>query len=119
MCSILLLSNADVWQGGVWQLIRELVDPELTRLAKMLPITLLHSRASSTTKKYLGAFNRWKLWAEHKLPVFPAQDHHMVLYLQHLAESRESKSATEEAVNALGWVPGLAGVASPSETPLS
>ena len=36
---------------------------------------------------------------DHKLSV---QDHHVALYLQHLAESHESKSAAEEAVKALG-----------------
>ena len=119
MCSTAFpLSLVDVLQGGVWRLIRELEDPELTRLAKALPITVLRSRAASSTRKYLGAFRRWKSWAaDHKLPVFPAQEHHVALYLQHLAESRESKAAAEEAVNALGWVHGLAGVSSPTETP--
>ena len=110
-----LLSHADVLRVGVWQMIQKEEDPDLKRLAKSLPITVLHSRATSSTKKYLGAFKRWKCWAaDHKLPVFPAREHHVALYLQHLAESRESKSAAEEAVNALGWVHSLAGVPSPS-----
>ena len=32
-------------------------------------------------------------------------------------QSCESKAAAEEAVNALGWVHGLAGVSSPAESP--
>ena len=58
-------------------------DPELRQLAEVLPSTLLQSRADSTTKKYLGAFKRWRLCAmEHKLPVFSAVAHHIVLYMQ-------------------------------------
>ena len=34
-------------------------DPELRRLAMALLETVLKSRADSTTKKYLGAFQRW------------------------------------------------------------
>lgn len=100
-------------------MIRQVEDPELRKLADSLPITVLHSRATSSTKKYLGAFRRWKAWAsEHTLPVFPAQVHHVALYLQHLAEALESKSAAEEAVNALTWVHSLAGVEPPASNPL-
>ncbi len=53
---------------------------------------------------------------EHGLVVFPAQEHHFVQYLQHLAESLKSRSAVEEAVNAVGWVHTLAGVASPAQS---
>ena len=99
-------------------MLQEVKDPELKRLADTLPITVLHSQATSSTKKYLGAFKRWKAWAAgHDLPVFPAQEHHVALYLQHLAESLESKAAAEEAVNALGWVHSLAGIASPAASP--
>ena len=52
------------------------------------------------------------------MAVFPAQEHYVALYLQHLAESLESKAAAEEAVNALGWVHSLVGVASPAESQL-
>ena len=109
---------ADVLKVGVWQLLQDLDDPELRKLAETLPMTVLHSRATSSTKKYLGAFRCWKAWAsEHALPVFPAQVHHVALYLQHLAESLESKAAAEEAVNALAWVHSLSGVESPSSNP--
>ena len=59
----------------------------------------------STTKKYLGAFQRWKTWAEARrgVPSFPVQDIHLVLYLQHLSESIQSKSAVEEVVHAILW----------------
>jgi len=39
----------------------------LKDLASRLPDTILHSRASSTVKKYIGAFRRWKRWVWRKL----------------------------------------------------
>ena len=104
-------------KSGVWQALQDVKDPELKRLAAALPTTVLSSRANSSTRKYLAAFKRWKAWAvEHGVSVFPAKDHQLALYLQHLAESLESKAAAEEAVNALGWVHSLAGVTSPGES---
>ncbi|KAL5496951.1 hypothetical protein EMCRGX_G013331 [Ephydatia muelleri] len=44
-------------------LLGNLEDPKLRRLAQSLPATVLRSRADSTTKKYLGAFQRWKVHA--------------------------------------------------------
>ena len=95
-----LCSPLDVLSTGVWSTLRELEDMDLRRLAKSLPGSVLACKASSTTKKYLGAFKHWKLWAvDHKLRVFPAEGVHIALYLRHLAESRCSKSAVEEAVS--------------------
>ena len=106
-------------QWGEWSLLGELDDPELIRLANQLPGTLLQSRASSSAKKYVGAFKRWKSWASsHRLPTFPAQARYVALYLQHLADQAKSKSAAEEAVNALAWVHGLAGINSPTSNPI-
>ena len=51
----------------------------------------------------------------HKLPAFPAKKHHVALYLQSIGQRLESKSAAEEAVNALAWVHSLAGMDSPTD----
>ena len=40
--------------------LKDLQDPELQNLAANLPATVLKSRAPSTTRKYMGAFRRWK-----------------------------------------------------------
>eukprot|EP00731_Ephydatia_muelleri_P033190 Em0026g10a len=106
--------------AGVWPVLRNLEDPELQRLAEALPTTVLSSTADSTTKKYLGAFKRWKLWAEARqgVPVFPVQDIHLALYLQHLGESVESRAAAEEAVHALAWLHQVAGLPSVGDSPL-
>ena len=71
-------------------------------------------------QKYLGAFGRWKRWAEahQDVPSFPVQDIHLALYLQHLGESVESKSAIEEAVYALDWLHGVAGLGPVGSSPI-
>ena len=93
--------------------------PELRRLAESLPKTALRSRADSTTTKYLYAFQRWKKWAllRKEVTVFPVGEVHFALYLQHLGETVRSKSAVEEAVNAIGWLHQTAGLPSIAESP--
>ena len=89
------------------------------RLANELPTTLLKSRADSSVRKYAGAYRRWRTWAlAHKLPALPAKEHHVALYLQSIGQRLESKSAAEEAVNALSWVHSLAGLDSPTDKPI-
>ena len=103
---------------GSWQGLKRQEDPELQRLAEGLISSALHGKAPATTMKYLGSFRRWKSWAlVHRLQVFPASESHIVLYLQHLAETKESKSAVEEAVNSLAWVHSLACLPSPTKSP--
>lgn len=96
---------------GIWETLGQLQDPELRRLASSLPDTVLHSRADSTASKYLYAFRRWKMWAEKRIEVtvYPVQEVHFALYLQHLGETTQSRSAVEEAVHAISWVQQLAG----------
>ena len=98
---------------------KDLEDEDLKRLASALPSTILQCKATSTTKKYLGGFKRWKQWAiGHKVSVLPADACHVALYLQHLGESKYSKAAVEEAVNCLSWVHSMAGVSSLTADPL-
>ena len=113
------LCSADVLVHGSWTLMKDLEDPELKELAGRLPHTILHSRADSTVKKYCGAFKRWKIWAaSHKLLAIPAKPHEFALYLQFIGEHSVSKSAVEEACNALSWVHSVSGLDSPTTHPL-
>ena len=113
-------SIAEVFSTGVWPLLSNLEDPELQRLARELPAVVLSSRADSTTKKYLGAYRRWKAWADSRqgVPSFPVRDIHLALYMQHLSESSHSKAAVEEVVHALSWLHKVAGMQAPSDSPL-
>ena len=100
---------------GAWEPLKDLEDEELQELAAGLPEAVLKSRATSTTKKYLGAYKRWKSWAaSHDLPTFPAEMAHVALYLQYLNKSKGSKSAVEEAVHAIAWVHSMAAIPSPT-----
>ena len=105
---------------GAWESLQEVQDPELRRLAEALPGTLLQSRASSTTAKYLRAYGRWNSWAGQcaEVRAYPVDEVHFALYLQHIGESTQSKSAVEEAVNAISWVQQLADHQPVSTSPL-
>lgn len=111
--------SVDTMASGVWKELAELQDPELRRLAESLPDTVMCSRAESTTAKYLYAFQRWRNWAKprREVTVFPVGEVHFALYLQHLGETVKSKSAVEEAVNAIGWVHQISGFSPIAESP--
>ncbi|XP_065889002.1 integrase/recombinase xerD homolog [Dysidea avara] len=95
-------------------------DPHLKCLAKSLFTTVLNSKAPSTTKKYMYAFNRWRKWAQslNNIDVFPVKPVHLALYLQHLGDSKQSRAAVEEASYAIAWIHQMAGLPSPSSNPL-
>jgi len=77
----------DVLSRGSWESLKE---PRLQHLADGLISSALSGKASVTTMNYLGSFRRWKAWAlDHKLQVFPANESHIVLYLQHLGRQRD------------------------------
>ena len=94
-------------------------EPRLQELAAGVPRTLRLSRAESTVQKYTRSFDRWKKWAAQypEISEFPAQPAHVALYLQHLIETSEAKTAVDDAVNALAWVHELAGLPSPTSHP--
>ena len=54
----------------------------------------------------------------HKLSPIPARPHEFALYLQFIGEQLGSKSAAEEACNALSWIHSISGLASPATHPL-
>ena len=116
---VVVLFPIDTLTSGVWMELAKLQDPELRRLAEALPDTVLHSRADGTTKKYLYAFQRWRQWAglRREVAVFPVQEVHFALYLQHLGETVQSKSAVEEAVNAVSWVHQISGLPAVTASP--
>ena len=108
----------DIMSQGAWNLFEDLQNPELKELADQLPGTVLHSRADSTTKKYVGAYKRWKAWcSQYSLNHVPAQTHHVALYMQYLADKTKSKAAVEEAYNALAWIHTCTGLKSPTSEP--
>ena len=51
-------------------------------------------------------------------PSFPVKGMHLALYMQHLNTAKHSSSAVEEVVHAQAWVHKMAGIESPTESPL-
>ena len=102
-----------------WKTLAELEDPELKKLAAYLPATVMHSWADSTARKYMCAFQSCRAWVEphREFAVYPVNEVHFVLYLQHLADSTQSKVAMEEAVNAVSWVHKLSGLPAIAKSP--
>jgi len=103
--------SVGVLAHGSWKLLNELEDPELRGLASRLPNTILHSHADTTVKKSLvlskdGELEQWVI----TLKPVPAN--------QHLGEESRSKSAAEEAHNAISWVHATSGLVSLASHPL-
>ena len=100
--------------SSIWQGMGSTDSPELERLALSARHLVLSSRAPLS--KYLAAFKR-EVWAkEYKLPIFPVKEAHMMLYMQHLADTSMSKAAMEEALNAVDWIHSISVQLSPTET---
>lgn len=101
-----LSCHIDMKGGHIWSQVHSFQNPDLQVLAGSLLDTVLNSRATSTSTKYLYAIRRWRLWAQSQPEIteFPIKDLHMALYLQHLASIQGSLSAVEEAYNALSWL---------------
>ena len=101
----------------MWNEFDHLQNEQLKELARSLPAIVLQGKAPSTTKKYCGAFLRWKKWAldKHEVQVFPAKPIHVALYLNFLIQKAKSSAPVVEAVNALSWVHQLSTVEDPTE----
>ena len=100
--------HAGVFTSGTWPLLSYLEDSELRWLAQVTTSNCAEEQGRQhTTKDILWGLPRD---GRQRLPNFPVQELHLVLYMQHLSESTEAKAAIEEAVHALSWLHGLAGL---------
>ena len=104
---------SDVFMKGAWSQLQEFEDPELQELSKCLPHIVMRGKAPATTKKYTGAFLRWKRWASQKkgIDVVPVNPFH----LGYLIQKSASVAPVEEAVRALSWVHTMALEVNPTE----
>ena len=81
--------------------------------AKKILDWAIDSRAESTVCKYLRAYSRWKGFFQARgVQHFPAQPAQLAIYFEHIAGS---KSAVEEACNAIAWTHEIAGIQNPSD----
>ena len=117
MHDVQVCSVKEILTSGVWSQLETCQSPELQRLAAATQATVISSRADATTKKYWAAFRRWKEWARfHDLPVFPVKEAHLMLYMQSVGEHTKSKSAVEEAYNAIAWAHRVGDQQAPTES---
>ena len=95
-------------------------DESLKELASRLEATVLASRARGTTDAYRRSFARWKKFASSKSEFqhFPAKTEHVALYLQHLIDTTHSQSAVDSAIYAIQWAHTMAGIPSPTNSPI-
>eukprot|EP00731_Ephydatia_muelleri_P033413 Em0029g19a len=58
-----------------WKMAKKSKLHDVMCVSYTVPATVLRSRAESTTKKYLGAYQRWRTWANARqgVPSFPVQ----------------------------------------------
>lgn len=106
--------------SGVWASLADLHEPSLTGLVSRLQSTVIASRAPGTTDAYRRAFTRWKNFASSvdEIQVFPARTEHVALYLQHLLDTTHSHSAVDSAIYGIQWAHHLAGIPSPTDSPI-
>ena len=110
----------DVFTSGFWKDLSAVEDESLKELASRLEATVLASRAPGTTDAYRRSFARWKKFASSKSEVqhFPAKTEHVALYLQHLIDTTHSQSAVDSAIYAIQWAHTMAGIPSPTNSPI-
>ena len=110
----------DVFSHGFWAELAAIEDPSLKELASRLETTVTASRAPGTTDTYSRAFIRWKNFASSRPEIhpFPAKTEHVALYLQHITDTTNSHSAVVSAVYAIQWAHNLAGIPSPTDSPI-
>ena len=78
--------------------------------------TVLASKASTTTDKYLGGWKRWKSFAgQHKLQVFPVKRTDLALYIEHLSGSAVTISPIDTTIYSIRWAHNLSAIPSPTE----
>ena len=101
------------------EFIKTMENSDLQKFTNALPLLILCCIAASSTRKYLGAYKHWKIWANaHNLTALPANVAHIAFYLQHLAEDKGSKAAVEEGANGLALVHDMSGDSSPIDSPI-
>ena len=92
----------------------------VTGLISRLQSTVIASGAPGTTDAYRRAFTRWKNFVSSldEVKVFPARTEHMTSYLQHLLDTTHSHSAVDSAIYGIQWAHNLAGIPSPTDSPV-
>ena len=90
-------------------------DPELQRMAALIPTVLTCSSAPSTVKNYTRAFQRWQSWAQERgFASSPARPAHFLLYLFYIANSAQTPAPVMSAFYGVQWMHNICGATSPT-----
>ena len=99
-----------------WLHLDEFHDPELKKLASLLPSIIVSDRAPSTICTYFSSYRLWKRWAStHSLCPIPADGTALALYIVSLIQQQRSVSAVNSAIYGVNWVHKKNGFGLPSE----
>ncbi|XP_077977463.1 integrase/recombinase xerD homolog [Glandiceps talaboti] len=94
------------------------VNPELHRLADILPYYLLDSRSDNTVKKYFSYFKKWETFISPKgQSALPANPIHVALFITHLLECNVSASVISSHVYGIKWAHSVSGLEDPTTHP--
>ena len=108
------IPSADTQSKGVWEELAELQGPELQRLARALPVTVLRSRAHNhRVPECIPEMEAVGTEIQGGNPQLMKCN----LHLQQLGIKTQSKSAVEGAVNGMSWVHQVSGFPPISESP--
>lgn len=119
-CTHICFIFVDVFKSGIWSTFNTIRDPELVRLAKHLPATVLQSRQEGTVRVYNSAFQRWKRWADQYEEVthLPADPRYISLYLLSLYQTARTHNPITSALYAISWAHKMAGLSDPTTSRL-
>lgn len=99
-----------------WLHLDQFQDPELKRLAKLLPGIIVKDRAANTISTHVNAYKLWKRWASaHGLCPIPADGTALALYVVSLIQQQRSVSAVNSAIYGIDWVHKKNGFELPSD----
>ena len=118
-CLHILAQCPDDVNPAGWLNLEQFHDPELRRLAQLLPGVLLQDKAPGTVKTYITAYKSWKRWAlAHDIAPIPAAGTPLALYIVSLIQQERSVSCVNSAIYGLDWVHTKNGHKKPSEYPV-
>lgn len=101
---------------GNWLDLDRFEDPELKKLAQLLPSIMIQDRAKGTVRTYIGAYKIWKRWAcTHGVCPLPADVTALALYIVSLIQQGRSVSNINSTVYGIDWVHKKNGHTTPGE----
>ena len=114
LTGVVLATGSAAWSGNMQGL-----SGEMKHLASALPEVMSQSRAPSTVRKYMSAFEQWKFWAKRQdISHGPADPFHVALYLVKIMQGADSAAPVTAESCAISWFHSVNGWPDPCSNPL-